>query len=102
MVDHSEAAERYIADQYVLGELSLTEREEFEEHFFSCIECAEDVRALLTIGANAKSIFAEAAAPARAKTWKFSDWYSGFLSWRPRMVYALAPACMLLVTTVGA
>lgn len=44
-MDHQYATEKYAVEQYLLGEMSLQEREEFEEHYFSCPECAEAVRA---------------------------------------------------------
>jgi anti-sigma factor RsiW len=48
-MDHSEAAENKIAEGYVLGELLPEERDAFEEHFFQCAECAEDVRDAATV-----------------------------------------------------
>jgi hypothetical protein len=35
----------FASERYLLGEMSEIERYAFEEHFFSCSECAEDVRA---------------------------------------------------------
>ena len=43
-MDHKSAIENYTAERYLLGELKGQERIEFEEHFFSCLECAEEVR----------------------------------------------------------
>lgn len=42
-MEHSEATEKKIAEGYVLGELLPEERDAFEEHFFGCVECAENV-----------------------------------------------------------
>jgi len=44
-MDHSEAVKLGAAEQYLLGDLSPELREQFEEHFFGCLECAQDVRA---------------------------------------------------------
>lgn len=44
-MDHSEAVRLGAAERYLLGELSPELREQFEEHFFGCLECAQDVRA---------------------------------------------------------
>jgi hypothetical protein len=44
-MDHSEAVRLGAAEQYLLGELSPELREQFEEHFFGCMECAQDVKA---------------------------------------------------------
>ena len=32
------------AERYLLGEMTEADREQYEEHFFSCADCAEDVR----------------------------------------------------------
>ena len=46
---HEEAEAGMAAERYVLGELHDRELEQFEEHFFSCPECAQDVRDLAAI-----------------------------------------------------
>jgi hypothetical protein len=43
-MDHREAIRIRAVDQYLLGELSNSDREGFEEHFFSCGECSEELR----------------------------------------------------------
>lgn len=53
---HEEAVETLAAERYALGELQATELEQFEEHFFSCPECAQDVRDLATLTAGAKVV----------------------------------------------
>jgi hypothetical protein len=42
-MDHQEAMSTLASERYLLGEMTDTERDSFEEHFFSCAECAEDV-----------------------------------------------------------
>jgi hypothetical protein len=44
-MDHSEAVQQMAAERYLLDELTLDVREEFEEHVFDCPECAMDLRA---------------------------------------------------------
>jgi hypothetical protein len=44
-MEHLEAIQLKAAERYLLGELSGDLREQFEDHFFSCIECAQDVEA---------------------------------------------------------
>lgn len=44
-MNHSEAVRLEAAERYLLGELPPDVREQFEDHFFGCLECAEDVRA---------------------------------------------------------
>jgi len=45
LMDHSEALRLQAAERYVLGELSPELREQYEEHYFTCEECASDVKA---------------------------------------------------------
>jgi hypothetical protein len=47
-MDHNEAIQLQAAVKYVLGELSPVQREEYEEHYFDCAECAIDIKALAT------------------------------------------------------
>lgn len=43
-MNHNDALQTFAAEKYVLNELAGQERDEFEEHFFECQECALDVR----------------------------------------------------------
>ncbi len=58
-MDHNQAARIQAPTRYLLGELSLPEREEFEEHFFTCRECAEELRTGAMFAANARAVFRE-------------------------------------------
>jgi hypothetical protein len=48
--------ESMAAEKYVLGELHDDDREQFEEHFFSCAHCAQDVRDLSSITDGVKEL----------------------------------------------
>src|SRR2546425_9843326 len=61
-MDHDTAVRIGATERYLLGELTGEERDSFEEHYFMCPECAEDVRALTVFAANAKAVFREKAA----------------------------------------
>jgi anti-sigma factor RsiW len=41
---HAEALQTLASERYLLGEMKEPEREAFEDHYFSCAACAEDVR----------------------------------------------------------
>ena len=41
---HADAIRSLAAERYLLDEMSEIERFAFEEHFFDCLECADDVR----------------------------------------------------------
>ena len=43
-MDHREAIESQAVERYLLKEFSASERDEFEEHYFGCGECASDLR----------------------------------------------------------
>jgi Putative zinc-finger len=44
-MDHTEAIQGRFTERYLLGELTPAQRDQFEEHFFDCAICAEDVQA---------------------------------------------------------
>lgn len=53
-MDHTEATRTKAAEQYLLGELPVGLRDEFEEHFMACGECAQDLRAGAALIGNIK------------------------------------------------
>lgn len=68
-MDHSEATAMQAAERYVLGDLTVSEVEEFERHFFDCPLCSEELRALSLLQDNACAVFLDVHAdpvPARA------------------------------------
>jgi hypothetical protein len=60
-MDHQEAARIQAPERYLLGQLTAPEQEAFEEHFFVCTECAEEVRTGAVFAANARSVFRDQA-----------------------------------------
>jgi anti-sigma factor RsiW len=44
-MEHQHAVATLASERYLLGEMTDVERDSFEEHFFSCADCADDVRA---------------------------------------------------------
>lgn len=53
-MDHQQAMNANILDRYLLGELPAAERAEFEEHYFSCAECAEELVSAVKFVENAR------------------------------------------------
>jgi hypothetical protein len=45
-MDHNEAVRLQAAEKYVLGELPQNLREDYEDHYFECAECALDLKAV--------------------------------------------------------
>lgn len=65
---HSEAVQLKAAEKYALRELPDDLREQFEEHYFDCTECASDLQALATFLTASRMVFdEEAASGARAR-----------------------------------
>ena len=58
-MDHSEAVQMGAVERYVLGDLSVSEVEEFERHFFDCPQCSEELGALAMLQDNARVVLAE-------------------------------------------
>ena len=52
-MDHNEAVRLQAAEKYVLGEFPADLRDEYEEHFFDCAECAVDVKAIAALRMSA-------------------------------------------------
>src|SRR5262249_55873102 len=59
-MDHQQALKDHAAERYLLDELSPEERDGFEEHYFSCVQCADEVRAAFSLADNARAVMAEA------------------------------------------
>jgi len=55
-MDHNETIRLQAAVKYVLGELSQVQREEYEEHYFDCAECAVDITALATFADTTREV----------------------------------------------
>ncbi len=75
-MDHQISTRTQATERYLLGELEPLEREEFEEHFFDCAECAENVRTGFLFAESAKAVFREEACraveplyPAKRRKW---------------------------------
>jgi hypothetical protein len=55
-MNHSDAVRLKATEQYLVGELRGSVRDEFEEHFMSCAECAADVKAGMAFIESAKQV----------------------------------------------
>ena len=97
-MDHQQAVELQLAVKYVLGELPPVQRDEYEDHYIDCPECAKDVYAAAAFTDAAKDVFrreggseAPAVAPARER--------GGWFAWL-RPAFAV-PAMAALLAIVG-
>jgi len=55
-MEHQRAVQNLAVESYLLGEMSPSERDAFEEHFFGCSLCGEDVRAAARFMEDARVI----------------------------------------------
>ncbi|HYP06066.1 MAG TPA: zf-HC2 domain-containing protein [Bryobacteraceae bacterium] len=96
---HEEAVETLAAERYILGELDEPERERFEEHFFQCAECADDIRALTALREGTKTVAGERPAPAtQPASSPASSWKERWTLWWFRPAVAFAAVGVLTAT----
>jgi hypothetical protein len=105
-MDHAQATLTGAAERYVLGEMSQLERDQYEEHFFSCSTCADEVcatdrfvqhaRAGLRAEADATRVVnrvsGDSSAPSR---------WAGFLGWSRAVPLGAAAGALVLLAVVG-
>ena len=84
-MDHHQAMEGKATERYLLGEMSEPERFAFEDHYFQCVTCADDVRAgsamvrgIQAVGREDAAVRprAAAAAPAERAGSRWWGWFS--------------------------
>ncbi|MGH9746468.1 MAG: hypothetical protein ACRD59_10230 [Candidatus Acidiferrales bacterium] len=98
-MDHSEAVRLKAAEKYLLGELSAELRDQYEDHYFGCIECAQDIRAGAALIDNARDVWSSepiAGAVARPAREAGGGWWA--VLWRPAFA---VPVLALLVLFAG-
>jgi putative zinc finger protein len=97
-MDHDESIRLMAAEKYLLGELTLESREQFEEHFFDCQECALEVRAGAAFVEHSKVVLAEPVAAASARAFVPAPAEPGWLAWlRPAFVVPVLAALLAVV-----
>ena len=58
-MDHDVVVRQHMTERYLLDELEPQARDEFEEHFFDCPDCALDVRSGALFVEQSKVVLAE-------------------------------------------
>ena len=96
-MDHNEAIQLQAAVKYVLGELSQAQREEYEEHYFDCAECALDLKALATFADTVREVLRQEKAMALAAD--RVPVRSGWLRWLQPVTAVPVFAALLLIVT---
>jgi hypothetical protein len=100
-LEHTHAMELMAAEKYVLGELHDDDREQFEEHFFSCADCAQDVRDLSAITHAAKDLLKPEPSQKRATAGWLPRWIFPGAGVDPFGRLAWAGALLVLLGVAG-
>jgi len=103
-MDHQMALTTQAVERYTLGELTSPEREDFEEHFFSCADCIAALREYETFAANTRAVFKEDAelapritpAPAPVPAVIQAGWRQRLSGWFGVRILAPAFAAVIL------
>ncbi len=107
-MDHDVVVRQHMTEKYLLDELELEARDEFEEHFFGCPDCALDVRAGAMFIEQSKIALAEksepisAWSPVNAPVAIKPGWLAGLRAGlRPmlRPIFAVPVLALLVVVT---
>lgn len=97
-MDHNEAVRLQAAEKYVLGELKPALREDYEEHYFDCPQCAMDVKAAAAFVDASRQVFLTREESRESEAKKPRNASSGWLFWlRPAFA---APALAALLAIV--
>lgn len=99
-MDHDVVVREKMTEKYLLGELDPEVRDEYEEHFFDCPECAQDIHAGSEFVSHSKVILAERPEPVLvpsplAPPPGTRGWFSWF---RPTLA---VPVFALLLAVIG-
>jgi len=97
-MEHESVIANRAVERYLLGEMPVDERDSFEEHYFTCGDCAEDVRQASAFVANAKEIWREQGTRHEAVARTGREEHRPWLWWL-RPAWAPALAGVLLAVT---
>lgn len=104
-MEHREAVRLNAAEKYLMGEMPEAQREEYEEHYFDCAACADELKATVAFMESAKQISREqllvpaaVAEPARDRAERPAR--TGFFAWFAQPAFAGAAFAVLLAAVV--
>ena len=99
-MDHTAVVREKTTERYLLNELDPEVRDEFEEHYFTCPECALDVSAGFQFVEHSKAVLAESSKPSSVGVAPDPGRaHPGWFAWlRPAFA---APALALLLAVAG-
>ena len=94
-MDHAEATASHATERYLLDELSAAEADAFEDHYFDCAECADELRLGMHVMNGGRGLAREARVPAEAPVVSIAEHRARRSSWIP----AAAAAALVLAIT---
>jgi hypothetical protein len=99
-MDHNEAVRLQAAEKYLLGELPREQHAAFEEHFFDCSACAEEMKATAAFMEGARQVSREQVSETADIKGLVPDSSTtrGWLAWlRPAFAVPLFAALLLFI-----
>ncbi len=97
-MDHDLAVKSQACEKYLLGELSPDLRDAYEEHYFSCAECATQLRMVAELVGASQHIFAQTPAPVVSAGARLVPESGGWLRWfRPAIAIPVLATLLLVV-----
>src|ERR1700753_128706 len=94
-MDHNQSTDLMAVEKYLLEELTPEQRDEFEDHFFDCQECAADLRETAAFMAAAKREFQTNPLPKPGKGAKGKLFSTSF--WPTALAWSALAASLLFV-----
>jgi anti-sigma factor RsiW len=73
-MNHEVAANTHAVERYLLGEMPVPERDAFEEHYFTCAECAGEIRAASELMRDMKSALRDFRSQPQASSRSWLSW----------------------------
>lgn len=92
-MDHNEALQSQACEKYLLGELSSVQRDAYEEHYFTCAECAIQLRSAADFLGASREIFAQTPAASSVQQLTRTGGWSAWL----KPVFAVPVYAVLLL-----
>lgn len=74
-MNHNYAIENHVAEGYLLDELDETERDAYEDHYFGCTTCAEEVEIVSEFIDTAKQVIREESRPKPVAISTSPNWF---------------------------
>lgn len=94
-MNHDYAVQLSLVEKYLLEELPPELRDEFEEHYFDCQECATDLRATAAFLDSATTELKASSGPKPVPNPTRKSWFAWL--WTPAFVVPALAACLLVI-----